>query len=488
MVQIMQPVFLKMINNKITYICIALILLLVPQVWGQDDEDEDFYGQQLVKEVEVENPVYKPVLSLGTGVLHFLGDVRSQNSNPLVGDIGYKFNISTFVGENNYYRLNFFLLYGNLQGHDFELSRQMQSNTDYLTQNNEGNLIFHNSTFKTDFFELGVNLEYNFGHWLGMKRRFRPYFSIGVSPFIFDPKGNIYNQAEENYHFWDDGTIRNLPQSHHNAFQATEISFDNDWETDLLRSDFHGIGNYTQTALVVPIEAGFDFYLSYRVNLRISTSLHYTFTDLLDNFNNQAAEKYGLEGDGFNDMFMFTNFSINFDLFSDPEMIKVDLFFAEIDFDYDVMFADQDMDAIYDRLDECPDTPSGVQVDSVGCPFDSDLDGIPDYIDEEANTPSGAVVDDSGVQISEDKLAEMFEKPTAVRREEAEVIPVAPIWTRSITFTPGEIPSKFKEVDKDGDGYVTFEELLEAVEKFFDGTLDLTVEEIYELNTFFFSQ
>ena len=167
------------------------------------------------------------------------------------------------------------------------------------------------------------------------------------------------------------------------------------------------------------------------------------------------------------------------------------MLFADLDWDdgmYEVMFADQDMDGVYDRLDECPDTPIRVPVDSLGCPFDTDGDGIPDYMDDEPDTPPGTIVDDRGVQIIPEVLAQMFEKPTAVRREEAQVIPVAPIWTRNITFTPGVIPQKFRMVDTDGDGYISFFELLKAIEQFFDGTLNMSIEDIYELNNFFFSQ
>ena len=42
---------------------------------------------------------------------------------------------------------------------------------------------------------------------------------------------------------------------------------------------------------------------------------------------------------------------------------------------------DKDKDGVWDKLDMCPDTPRGVQVDSVGCPVDSDKDGVPDYLD-----------------------------------------------------------------------------------------------------------
>ena len=43
---------------------------------------------------------------------------------------------------------------------------------------------------------------------------------------------------------------------------------------------------------------------------------------------------------------------------------------------------DSDGDGVWDRNDDCPDTPAGVAVDENGCPLDTDGDGIPDYKDE----------------------------------------------------------------------------------------------------------
>lgn len=43
---------------------------------------------------------------------------------------------------------------------------------------------------------------------------------------------------------------------------------------------------------------------------------------------------------------------------------------------------DGDLDGVPDRLDECPDTPAGVQVDEKGCPIDTDGDGVADYVDD----------------------------------------------------------------------------------------------------------
>jgi OOP family OmpA-OmpF porin len=63
---------------------------------------------------------------------------------------------------------------------------------------------------------------------------------------------------------------------------------------------------------------------------------------------------------------------------------------------------DSDGDGVIDRLDECPDTPKGVEVDYKGCPLDSDGDGVPDYLDKCPNTPAGVAVDSNGCPLDSD--------------------------------------------------------------------------------------
>lgn len=43
--------------------------------------------------------------------------------------------------------------------------------------------------------------------------------------------------------------------------------------------------------------------------------------------------------------------------------------------------SDTDGDGVSDGRDVCPDTPSGVSVNKVGCPIDTDNDGVADYMD-----------------------------------------------------------------------------------------------------------
>jgi outer membrane protein OmpA-like peptidoglycan-associated protein len=65
---------------------------------------------------------------------------------------------------------------------------------------------------------------------------------------------------------------------------------------------------------------------------------------------------------------------------------------------------DKDKDGVWNKLDMCPNTPRGVEVDSVGCPVDSDHDGVPDYLDHCPNTPAGAIgyVDSVGCELDTD--------------------------------------------------------------------------------------
>ncbi len=478
-------------QNSIKLFITFLFLLLTAVSYAQ--EEEQFYLNKLDTVVEVLNPVYKPVISFGAGVLNFMGDIKNPGSNPMAGKFGYKINVSTLFGAKNYYKMNIFFILGNLNGQNFDISRKMQAGTP-IYDPISGDQIFPNSSFNTDFVQAGLNAEYGFGHMLGNEKKFKPFISIGASYLRFNPKGNLLIGPNNYYHFWADGTIRTLPETDPNAFNARIIPLDNSYETDLPNKNLFGIGTYSQTTLAVPIEIGFDFYLSYRVNLRVAYALNYTFSDQLDNYNNAVAKLYTAPKNGFNDMFSFTYFTLNFDLFSDPKMMKIERVFANADFDYDVMMADQDNDMVFDRWDKCPDTPLGVQVDTsstsptYGCPLDSDNDGVYDYADEEPDTPAGTTVDDKGVQIGPEKLAEMFNQNNAVQRKMIRVIPVAPIWTRNISFTPGVIPDKFKKVDFDGDGYISFTELLSTINDYFDEKTNFKPDDIYELNDFFFSQ
>lgn len=63
---------------------------------------------------------------------------------------------------------------------------------------------------------------------------------------------------------------------------------------------------------------------------------------------------------------------------------------------------DSDGDSVPDDKDRCPHTPSGVAVDSEGCPLDGDSDGVPDYLDRCPDTKPGVTVDSKGCALDSD--------------------------------------------------------------------------------------
>ncbi|MFK8019896.1 MAG: OmpA family protein [Pseudomonadales bacterium] len=70
---------------------------------------------------------------------------------------------------------------------------------------------------------------------------------------------------------------------------------------------------------------------------------------------------------------------------------------------------DSDNDGVADHIDQCPNTPAGVEVNANGCAKDDDGDGVPNHLDECPNTAAGAKVDDKGCYliITEDVKVEL---------------------------------------------------------------------------------
>lgn len=444
------------------FFVLGLLCLYSVTSYAQDDE---FYEDLLREEVEVENPVYKPVLGFGTGIITHFGDVKNNYNNPLIGRPSFKVNISTFIDNKHYFKGNFFLIYGNLTGNE-------RSVTD----------LARNLNFSTDIIDFGINLNYDFRHFIKGNKLIRPFVSIGIENMQFNSKTDLRDGQGREYHYWPDGTIRNVPAGDPNSIL---LSRDFNYETDLREQDYYGLGNYNQNTFAIPLDAGFDFYAGNRVMLRLGTSLHYTFTDAIDNVSYK--NKTGVIGDKKNDMFMFNYISLHLDLFSESKVKIVEKLFADVDFDY-TMYGDEDLDRVYDGWDKCPETPRGVPVDTLGCPLDGDRDGVPDYKDLEKSTRFGAYVNDSGQELSDEDIIAMNNTSDAVKRDEVDLYVLKNLAHSTNRHNNIPIPNKFKSLDIDGDNYISFEEVLSAIDEFFDFESDLSTDDIYELNDFFFSQ
>ena len=425
------------------------------------------YDSLLLRIDTVENPVFKPVISFSYGIFNFVGDVKSSLLTPLTGAPSGMVNVATFIDrKNRYFIANFNFLTGKLTASEY-------SHSD-LTRN---------LNFETSLYAIGANVEYRFGHLISERSFLRPYLQVGVESVNFSSKGDLEDAAGNPYFYWTDGTIRDQTQSNPDA----NILFrDYSYETDLrqLENTRYGLGNYSQRSIGFPVGAGIHFRVSNRTFFSLGATYHFTLSDYIDNVAFEGTHVQGKKG---SDGFVFSYLSVHFDLFSDPSTRTVDLLYADIEFDA-LFFDDEDGDFVLDVSDHCPGTPYGVAVDTLGCPLDGDQDGVPDYLDMELETAPGVWVDDQGVTFGEEAFyASLDSRKDAMPRDEVEAY-FETIRDDYALRRSNEIPEKFVALDEDLDGYISFDELLKAIDLYFDYQISLDIEEVRELNDFFFSQ
>ena len=453
-------------SKLLQYILTSLLSLIVSFAYTQGNIEDLMFG-----EVENINAVKKPVVGFGAGFFNYLGEVQNIEQSPLNGTSGYKVNLSTYINEQNtYLKLNFYLIGGKLSGNE-------RSHSD----------LSRNLNFQSDIFVFGINMNYNFNNFYKQYRKLHPFVSVGFEFMTFNSKIDSFANFEgqpTKYNYWSDGTIRTTEQTGMNP-NAQLMQRDYTYETDIRATDW-GLGSYPQYAVAIPIEFGLDYQLSDRIMLRLATSYHYTFTDVIDHVSSKNTT--GVIGNKWNDSFMFTYATIHLDLFSDDKTLEWNKLFADVDFD-ETLMGDEDGDGWRDGWDKCPGTPFGTETDSLGCPLDDDFDGVPNYKDEQLNTPYGAMVDEHGVEYQEDELIALLSLDNAVNRDEIHLhIRTPESYANYRRSTNVVIPEKFTHIDKDGDGYISYDEMMNAVDKFFDFESTLQLDEIHELNEFFFSQ
>jgi hypothetical protein len=458
-------------QNDYTLMIKKLLLVLVSflgftsLVSGQDEDS--LMNAMLTQKIVVENPVYKPVVGFGLGIMNFHGEIHDNTRNPMIGPLGYKLNIATYLGKKHMFKTNFFILLGSLTGNE----RSPSADTT------------RNWNFKSDIFCIGLNVHYDFGHLIRFTERnfIHPFISIGIENLQFNSKTDLIkvnSLTKENikYNYWNDGTIRDGAGNPRNR--------DYIYETDLRDLNRNGLGNYSQNTFAIPVDIGIDMRVTDRVNFRVGSSWHYTFTDNIDDVSPSGTIR---KGDKWNDIFSYNYFSLHFDLFSGDKEITLHKLAAEVDADY-AMFDDEDIDGIKDLIDQCPATPFGVKVDSVGCPFDGDKDGVPDYMDKELATPAGALVDDNGVEIKAEDFGAKLSIEGINRKDVEGFLLMRKAQSRMKGKSSIPLPAKFKSVDIDADGYISFDELVKSINDFFDSSSSLSSKDIYELQDFFFEQ
>jgi hypothetical protein len=176
--------------------------------------------------------------------------------------------------------------------------------------------LFTNLNVRTTVFVPQLRLGYHFaGHYHNhLPGVFQPWVFTGIGFMFFNPLADLTNDQGVPYHYWSDGSIRDLPETPDNLSKAVFMNRDYFYETVLRDADFDGLGPFPKMALTIPVGVGFDFNLNQQFALSVGATFHYTFTDHLDNITpksgaidpNRAIGKTG------NDAFLLIHAGISF--------------------------------------------------------------------------------------------------------------------------------------------------------------------------------
>lgn len=365
-----------MINK---YLYIIFIVVSSVQLFGQQDDNDS-----LLVEEELH---FRPQLSLGTGMFTFIGDVANNHGagHLTVSRLARDLRVSQALNSN--FDLSFYVLFGQVSSNERTLQRNLNFNSHITTG--------------------GAVVTYNFYHILNPKRNVNPYISLGVESIEFLSKSDLLDANGNQYHYWSDGSIMNMDENDPNSANATELFRDYTYESDLREANLDGFGKYQERTLAIPIDIGANFHLSNRIKARIGTSMHFTFSDLIDNVSDKSE---GLrQGDSRNDKLLYTHFALTYDFGPRKKKVKEEEFELSEEELIAADTADYDQDGVYDLVDDCIKTPKhAFPVDEKGCPLDDDEDFVPNFRDDEQNSLFGSLVNAKGVTMYDDDLEKLF--------------------------------------------------------------------------------
>jgi len=326
-------------------------------------------------------------IGLGVGSLTFLGDVNNQNKglHPSVGRLGYHLRFTTAI--TPYLDAGLETMFGEVSANERGGSR----NLNFLSEIRSG----------------GLFVAYNFDHFLKEDRFISPILSVGLSGFEFLSKADLRDAQGRTYHYWDDGTIRDLPQSQFSQETTQELVRDYSYESDLREANLDGLGDYSQRGLSIPIGIGARFDMGEYLNFDIHTRLYLSTTDNIDNVSDKSVGDR--VGDSRNDRFLYAGFVLSYGLHKKRTKLQNDVFGSEFLAEIKDR-GDEDKDGVIDMIDNCPHTPKDVQVDERGCPVDGDKDGVPDFLDLEMNSAEGTIVNSDGETLDDAYFEDRYKR------------------------------------------------------------------------------
>lgn len=357
------------------------LFLFFDQSLGQENADSIPFSFPVKKAKPTPIKFTNPTLGLGTGMFTFYGDVANNYAriHPMSSRVGYTVRIMYPISRA--FDFNIYSIFGKLAATD--------------------NTAIRRSNFESTIRTGGINLGYNFNHLLHPDRVVSPYITLGLESFEFLSKTDLADKNGNEYYYWNDGSIRNVDENDPAAGSSMYLYRDYNYESDLREQNLDGLGKYQERSWAIPLGFGAKMDLSPKVKFFIGSSMHFTFTDLIDNVTGESVGDR--VGSPKNDRYLFSYFTLSYNFEVNrkgPAGLDSNVMITDPDLAY-ILYDDEDADGVPDIKDEAPHTPKSATVEKNGVPEDNDKDGIGDYRDIEPTTTL-AEVDEGGVGITDD--------------------------------------------------------------------------------------
>lgn len=139
-------------------------------------------------------------------------------------------------------------------------------------------------------------------------------------------------------------------------------------------------------------------------------------------------------------------------------------------------YKDTDGDGVRDNIDQCPHTPKGAIVDSVGCPMDTDEDGVIDGFDKCPDTPKGATVDSVGCHhdSDKDKVADGIDQcPNTLQGVEVDTVGCPLQKKQDLNLLKKGINFEFGSAKLTTASYPTLDDIVALMKEFPDANLEV---------------
>lgn len=335
--------------------------------------------------------IFTPTVGAGVGMFSFYGDLYNKHFQaPMTSRLAFDLNVSQPITDA--FHFNFYVLFGKLGANE----RMVLNN--------------RNLNFESQIRAGGVNVMYNFDHFLPSKRTASPFVTLGVESFEFLSKTDLKDKNGNTYYYWTDGSTRSKDEYASDASTSIELKRDYTYESDVRELNLDGFGKYPERSFAIPVGVGVIYKLNDFMNFKLGTSMHFTFTDYIDGVTDRSVGNR--QGDSKNDKFMMTSFSLQYNFGSKQKekrkaIKELQQNYENIDF-LALENDDHDGDGVIDFKDLCGGTPKGAEVDANGCPLDGDEDGVANYKDDELKTRKGAIVTTRGVELTDSLIAYQY--------------------------------------------------------------------------------